>query len=69
MVKMMNEKYLYLCKNYHRVSLIYRKDRVSGFRVSVEDEKGKVLSVATGLTAEAAICLAYYQLHEFKDLK
>lgn len=65
----MNEKYLYMCENYHRVVLAYRKDKgVHSYRVVVEDSNGKAISVATGTSADLAICLAYYRLPEFKDL-
>lgn len=63
MVKMMNEGYIYLCKKYHRVSLIYRKDKSPRtYRVVVEDEKGNALSVATAESADLAIYLAYERL-------
>lgn len=70
MVMRMNEKYLYLCENYHRVSVIYRKDKmIHSYRVVVEDESGNAVSVATGTSANLAILLAYTRLPEFKDLK
>ena len=55
----MNSKYIWLCENYHRVSLIYRKDKeVRPYRIVVENKFGNALAVATAATAEEAINLA-----------